>query len=86
VATGPSEPDLTAASPGGELKPGQGVDRDGVRLGQRGDVAHDDVDVARLEKPAGALAEPPHVGGVDGTTDHHLHSIPLGRRSRRPSM
>jgi hypothetical protein len=49
----------------GQLHVGEGIDRDGVRIDERADIADDELHVASLQERADALAQGRDVGGID---------------------
>jgi predicted dithiol-disulfide oxidoreductase (DUF899 family) len=64
-----AEPDLAPELPSSELQPGQGIDRDGVRVDERAHVADDHLGAATLQHHAEALAEPWNIAASDGAAD-----------------
>jgi len=54
---------------GGELEPGERVDRHGVRGDELAHLADDQLGVAAVQQPAGALAEPGQIGAGERAAD-----------------
>jgi len=76
-----AQADPAPEPPSGELEPGQGVDRDDVRVDEGANIADDLTGVTALQHHADALAQRRDVRASDPTANDHDGRARLGRRS-----
>lgn len=65
------QPDQASEPPSGELKPGQGIHRDGIWVDESSHIEDNVIGIATLQQHADTLAQPWDAGAGDGTADNH---------------
>jgi hypothetical protein len=81
-----TDPNLVPEPPSGELEPGQGVDRNCIRLDQIADFADHQIGAASRHQRADAVAEARDVGARNRTTDDKNGRARLGTGQSGPPV